>query len=150
MTAKKPPSALLKVGRPTKLTPEVQAMLINLIKSGQPISNACLAVGISETTFYNWHKKAENGVPEFLEFFKSLKRAENECQAMHLANITAHSKRSWQASAWLLERRWPQAFGRPKDAPMTEGVNDGRRIMIEILDDTPDTPVDVESEEEEE
>jgi hypothetical protein len=28
----------------------------------------------------------------------------------HLANVTKHSKEFWAASAWILERRWPQLF----------------------------------------
>lgn len=148
MTARKLPQSTRKMGRPTKLTPEVRAMLVNLIKSGQPIANACSVVGIDESTFYNWKVRAEAGEHDFLDFFKSLKRAEDECQAMHLANITAHSKRSWQASAWLLERRWSGTFARAQPVgAASEGVNDGRRIVIEILDDTPAEGVAKEVEE---
>lgn len=29
---------------------------------------------------------------------------------LHLANIARHAKESWQASAWLLERKFPSLF----------------------------------------
>ena len=42
-------------GRPTKLTPELEAEILELIGGyGLTYTDACRCVGLAETTFYNW------------------------------------------------------------------------------------------------
>lgn len=44
-------------GRPTKLTPKIQAALVDYLSIGNYIIPACLSVGISEDTFYGWMRR---------------------------------------------------------------------------------------------
>jgi transposase len=48
-----------KPGRPSKLTPELQAEIILLLKAGNFVETACNNVGINKSTFYDWIKKGE-------------------------------------------------------------------------------------------
>lgn len=39
-----------------------------------------------------------------------IKKAEIECKMFHLKKVVA--AKHWTASAWMLERKWPEEFGR--------------------------------------
>ena len=116
-----------KAGRYTKLTPELQQEFIAAIESGLTNKSACDYVGIDESTFYSWLniarkaelEAAENGtkipknIKPFSEFSKSLKKAEARFKAYHCKNIKrAGDEGAWQASAWLLERKFPEEYGK--------------------------------------
>ena len=122
-----------KAGRYTKLTPELQQEFIAAIESGLTNKSACDYVGIDESTFYAWLniarkaelEAAENGtkipknIKPFSEFSKSLKKAEARFKAYHCKNIKrAGDEGAWQASAWLLERKFPEEYGKNRDAQL--------------------------------
>ena len=96
----------MPAGRPTKYTPETIDKLITAIKLGAPYTHACNYAGISFETFSQWIKK----YPELTE---QLKEAEGAAVVQWLAKIEkAAQDGNWQAMAWKLERRYPEAFGR--------------------------------------
>lgn len=66
-----------RMGRPTKLTPELQAALVKAIRSGHSIASAAELVGIGERTIYDWRKAGEAGdaTPELAEFAQALTQA---------------------------------------------------------------------------
>jgi hypothetical protein len=77
--------------------------------------------GIHEATFYNWIKWGEaQARGRYFEFFEAVKKAEAEGQAALVATINVASKDSWQAAAWILERKYPEEWGR-KDALALSG-----------------------------
>jgi len=61
--------------------------------------------GISEAAFYARQK-------EDVEFSELVKKAEISFKLRHLHNIEKHSQENWSASAWLLERKFKQEFGK--------------------------------------
>ena len=77
--------------------------VLGSIRNGLTQKDACTVNGISEKSFYN---KVNND----LQFLQSLKKAEQDFKETHLKNIANHSKTSWQASAWLLERKFKEEF----------------------------------------
>lgn len=48
---------VFNVGRPSKLTPERQQVIVEAIRKGVPAETSARATGISGTTFYNWMSK---------------------------------------------------------------------------------------------
>lgn len=93
-------------GRPTKRTPDAKKKILKAIKDGNTRAAAAGIGGIGQETFYSWMR--EN--PEFRE---SIKKAEAEAEAAHVAIIRqAGIDGTWQASAWWLERRRHDAWGR--------------------------------------
>jgi hypothetical protein len=56
------------------------------------------------------------------EFAQRLKRAESDFEVILLSNIQQAGKKSWNASAWLLERIFPERFvkRRPDTIPVEE------------------------------
>lgn len=80
------------MGRPMKLTPELQKSLIKVIKSGAPLKTALGYVGVTDETIYTWRNKAEAGkkvkwpskeLKAFIDFFVELDKA------VHEANVKA-------------------------------------------------------------
>lgn len=99
-------------GRPTKLSPELEVEIIQYLKIGCYPEMAAAAVGLAKATFYDWLKRgAREKRSRYARFSDSVKRAIAEGAARDLAIIAKASEKQWQASAWKLERRFPEMFG---------------------------------------
>ena len=111
--------------RRTKLNPEIAKAVVEAITAGNTHSVACDYAGISESAFYNWIKRGRDAVeavdsdeeiPDseliYVEFMEGVKKATANAVARNVLIIQKAAKRSWQAAAWWLERRFPQDFGR--------------------------------------
>lgn len=106
------------MSRPTKLTPEIIEQICLFIENGNTNKDACYMAGISEAIFYLWLQKAKklkkkskaNAI--YFELLESIKKAESKFRAYHISIINTSAKRNWQASAWMLERRYPSEYGR--------------------------------------
>jgi hypothetical protein len=98
----------------SKLTPEIKDKIGTNITLGMPLKFAAQAAGITEATFYNWMEKGETEKSgKHVEFFEYIKECQSKAVQLHLKLITKAAKEgSWQASAWILERRHPEEFGR--------------------------------------
>jgi transposase len=98
-----------KPGRPTKATPERLEKLIEGVRSGLTFEIASKRAGISYTTFKEWRKD-----PRLSAFAAEIKNAEADAEHELLQTIKAasHEKNQWQAAAWILERRYPERYGR--------------------------------------
>lgn len=115
------------MARPRLLTPELQKRLETWIRSGNSIVVACKACEIAQSTFHDWLKRGEAvelardaggdvdaGEVVFEEFRAAIRRAEDETEAALVAMITRSAQKgSWQAAAWVLERRNPERWGKP-------------------------------------
>jgi hypothetical protein len=93
------------------------------IRSGAPDSDAAQSAGVHRATFYRWLKAKP-------AFKRAVDLAKSEGMVAHVGNIMKHAFGSpaeyddkgnlikaevrpiWQASAWWLERRHPEHFGR--------------------------------------
>lgn len=115
-----------KKGRPSLLNEERQHNITTMLKAGAYIEDAVKASGISVATFYVWMNRGkaqrdrqnanlpveENELP-YLEFLEAVEMADAEGAIGHLMNIDHHAKNgTWQASAWILERKYPKKWGR--------------------------------------
>jgi len=93
-------------GGPTVLTPEVEAKILGAIRDGgMSFRTACAYAGISDDTFLR-RRKADP------EFAARVEHAREMCKAKLLTQIMAAAPKNWSAAAWLLERLWPEEFGR--------------------------------------
>ena len=94
-----------------KIDAELIERAHKLISEGHYAVTVCAYLGIGETTFYNWIRKAkddnENGKKSiYVQFWQSIKEAEAKAEMRHLQNIVkASADGTWQASAWFLERK---------------------------------------------
>lgn len=103
------------MSRKTKLNQKTIDLICDGVRSGLPKKRAAERAGIHESTLYDWVNRAEEG-RLFAKFSKSLKKAESDLMAYHLDRIKAASDDgTWQASAWILERRFQKEFGRRQE-----------------------------------
>lgn len=114
-----------------KLNDEVQEQICKYISMGVPNKTAAEACGISEVTFYSWIKKGkQQRAGKYVKFLKALKKAEAQAIAHHVGIIEKAAKeKSWQASAWLLERRHPDQFG----AKTHQHIEHSGKIGLDVL-----------------
>jgi len=90
-------------GRKTILTPPLQRKICALLERGHTVSAVCAATSIGERTFYEWREKHP-------QFSQATTCAIGKSK-IALVNKLRHSD-DWRAAAFLLERRWPNEFGR--------------------------------------
>lgn len=92
--------------------------VLGYIREGLTDKDACDYAGISQETFYAWlyGRKDKNGKVKTKPdpvFAESLKAARIAFKRLHIKNVTkvAIKDKQWTASAFLLERRFPDEFG---------------------------------------
>ena len=112
------------MARSSKITPELVDEILTYKENGLSDKDVCDMVGVAPGTFYKWIKEADTGInidhPDKpvshaelkRELRDGLKRAQAAFKAYHIQNISKAAKKSWQASAWMLERMYPKEFGR--------------------------------------
>lgn len=101
-----------KPGRPTKLTSEVQQAICDALERGEVHVHAIEHGGIGETTYYEWLAKGEEGIKPYAEFREATTRAEARGRKKIFDLIQTHVELDWRAGAFLLERRYPQHYGK--------------------------------------
>lgn len=100
-----------KNGRPTKLTPEVQASIVQAISAGNYLKHAAMYAGVCADSVNYWCKRGERehaGI--YFAFSEAVKKAEAAAVARNVAIIQQAAHKSWQAAAWWLERKFPDDF----------------------------------------
>lgn len=118
------------VGQPSKLTEEIKEKLFGSIKMGLSYKDAAILAGISERTFHNWKRRGEEATSgQYFQFVQELKKAEVIGKATLLGEI--RSDPSWQAKAWILERRHPDEFGRQRIEVGVDGAIDINIVIPE-------------------
>ena len=114
MTKKQPKTA----GRHLKLTPQKRNKIIQLVEQGNYAKTVCQAVGICETTFYDYIKRGEEAEKQgdtnnpFLKFLKSIRSARAKAELKHVANIDINSEHDPSLSKWWLERTAPDRWAK--------------------------------------
>jgi hypothetical protein len=130
-------------GRPTKLTPEIQAEICEILREGNYIEVAAPIVGITRETLFGWIRRgrleidrvAENPrlkvrkrEAPFVAFFHAVKEAQAASEREDLETIKEASKTQWQAAAWRLERKNFDRWGRKQAVEL--GGKDGEPIEV--------------------
>jgi hypothetical protein len=136
-----------KLGRPTALTPEVHARIVEAVETGATYELAASYGGVSYVTLNNWRNRGQaeldrvannprasirkNEQP-FVDFFNAIKNAEGKAAMKWLQMIDDAMPENWQAAAWKLERRYPDDYGRRTEltgkggGPVEVDVSDAR------------------------
>ena len=110
-------------GRRDKLTDEVQEIVVQAISLGASYEIAAQYAGIRRETVWRWLKRGENERQgRFRTFANAVRAAEGKCAVQALAAIKSAAKDSWQAAAWLMERRYADQYGRTKLDLKTDGT----------------------------
>jgi hypothetical protein len=92
----------------SKKTPQMLAAICTLIEAGLSVKRAAGKLKVHYTTIATWRR-------ELPEFELAIQEAEAAFIQRQVANVQAAAdKGSWQASAWLLERKFPSEFSQPQ------------------------------------
>lgn len=104
---------------PGKLNKELIADAVKLIQTGLNDRDTCAALGIDPSTWYKWLQEPRSELQE--ELFTAVSKAKAERKAFHLNNIVKAARDgTWQASAWYLERAYPQEYGKCQRLPESD------------------------------
>ena len=82
-----------------------------LVSEGHYAIVVCSYLGIAETSFYSWMRKAKEDIEAgknsiYVQFLQSIKEAEAKAEMRHLQTIAkAATEGNWQASAWFLKTK---------------------------------------------
>ena len=87
-----------------KYGPEITEEICSYLATGSNRTDSCILAGINYQTFLNWLK-------EKVEFLEAIKKAEVKFKQFHVKTIVKASEKSWQAAAWMLERKFHEEFG---------------------------------------
>ncbi len=132
-------------GRPTSLTPEVQAIIIEALRRGNYRDTAAKLAGVTRQTLWNWEQRGEAGEAPFAAFFDALQKAESDAEDMLLQEIRSAQSSIpgeggrgadvWQSRAWVMERRWPKRWAQRVRQAVTEELDAFTDRLQRRLDD---------------
>lgn len=113
-------------GAPSKKSAERMAKIIDAVRKGGSKLSAASAGGISPGTLRTWLKEDE-------DFAEQFEIAQGEFEQEQLQNIRTAGKevKHWTASAWLLERIFPERYAL-QDPKGTRAVTDDGQIPPQI------------------
>lgn len=98
-----------------KYGPEKTKEISDHISKGLGRVDACILADISYETFTQWMQRAE--------FAEAIKKAESGFKGANLQIIQKAANRSWQAAAWLLERKFKDEFASQQHHDYSGSVN---------------------------
>ena len=109
-----------KLGR---LTPRVHDIVVSAVRKGAYWSVAAGAAGISQATIYAWIsrgklEKAAGSKSRYTRLLDALARAQDELEAELAAKLSSGGDGKypdWRAQAFVLERRFKDRWGPPKE-----------------------------------
>jgi hypothetical protein len=113
------------------------AIILESVRAGQSVAMAAVRAGTDDSTVSKWKARGiKEGEGPYFTFFNDLQRAEADCQLALLLTVKAASRVSWQAAAWMLERKWYKEFGRPAFGvgivPPSDTPGAGTAAVLEI------------------
>lgn len=115
------------MARPTKLTPELQDRLCEVLRAGNYIEAACAYVGIDSSQYRRWHEKNYT-------FRTAVDTARAQAEVGSVARIRkAGQEGDWRADAWWLERSFNDRWGKQVSEQRHSGSI--RMYSVDIGDD---------------
>lgn len=115
---------------PSKFTPEARKAIVNSLKAGDFLEVAAAKAGVSARTAHEWMKRGGRGEKGYAEFLTDVEAANAHAESAYRGILNkAASEGTWQAAAWVMERRFPQRW----QLKVREGVENEHRAFIEAL-----------------
>jgi len=128
------------MARPSKLTPEIQNKIGDNVALGLTYSLAAEAAGITYKTFNDWMNRGKTDKSgKYFEFHKFIQKRNADAAKALLERIKeAADAGNCQVCMWILERRFPDEFGRRvyrKTNVISENLNQNVEIIMTDGDD---------------
>jgi hypothetical protein len=117
-----------RTGRPSKLTPEITALICDYIDRGAYVEVAAQACGIGRATLYRWLKENE-------DFQDAVKTARAKAMVASIAMVRS-GESGWQGSAWYLERVYPTLYASDRKKKRSEiELNNAKLAEMKTLEE---------------
>lgn len=130
--------------KPTKTKTAIKEEILENLRTGMTIKAAALLASISEKTFYNWRDADE-------VFLKQCEEAVRFAEAILLERVKqlAMEKMDWRAFAWILEKRFPDDYGKRQELKVESTTSsDGTAEVLAMLEQVKEMKHSTSSEEE--
>lgn len=120
-----------KIGRPSKLTPElIEALAAHIAENGSYIDDTCALFGISRTIFYRWKRQGEQDREAGIDsahaaFVDTLEKADAFVRAK-IAKEAYTGGNKWISMMTLGERKYPEKYGRRQES------SDAPKVIVQI------------------
>ncbi len=120
--------------RSSKLTLEIQPKIGENIALGLTYAFAASAAGITYQTFNDWIKRGKTEKSEkYFQFSQYINKYNADAAKKRLEQLNAAAKAgNCQVCMWILEKRFPEEFGR-RLYRKTNVVSDNKNANIEII-----------------
>lgn len=126
------------MGRPTKLTPEIHADIVERLGNGAFREQAAAAAGIDQSTFRRWMVRAEEGEEPYASFAADVMIADAKAEGKWSEVIVRAGydagEGDWKAHAWLLEHKFPKRWGLRLKVEVAEELGDFLAKLEKSLD----------------
>ena len=109
------------MGRPSKLDDLTAKRIVDAIARGLPRRTAARIANVVPSTLALWLQKGRAGDPNYSDFSDRVKAAEARGEDEIVQLLRGHAKTSWQACAYLLDRR------NPKDWVLKKAVDEAAK-----------------------
>jgi hypothetical protein len=108
----------------------LQSKLCDAIRSGNFLETAATYAGVDESTLHRWLKRGRRKRKgSYHDLAVAFDKAVADSEVLGVARITkAANDGSWQASAWLLERRFPENWGRRERREIKADINSTMKV----------------------
>ena len=113
------------------MTKETQAKIVEAVRAGAYIETASAFAGIDKASLYAWMKRGNaqtKGI--YREFLNAIEKAFADSELRDIMNIGNAAKENWQASAWRLERRFPDRWGRKEKINVDANVKHSGEVAL--------------------
>lgn len=107
------------IGEGTKCTPETVEKICEAVRLGAPLDVARGYGGVPAPTFIEWMRQGRDGWEPYVSFVEKLDEAMHEGQMRDIRRVDAGAEKDWRASAFKLERRFPEHWGEKKQIDTT-------------------------------
>ena len=91
-------------------------IILDAIREGYSAAVAAGRAGLGDVAVYEWLRRGQDGEYPFDAFFEAFQIARAAAEEKHFANIAAvalnEKNPQWTASAWILERTFPEKYSR--------------------------------------
>jgi len=122
--------------------------IVEYVAAGVALDAAAGVLGIGARTVYawqsigqEWEEAEEAEIPAdrrpYVAFAAAVRDARISAQQRHLRAIERASTTDWKAAAWLLERQWPDRYGRV-DRLRVGGDADAGPVRVIHVESDPD------------
>ena len=105
----------MKRGRRTLLNVKLQKQICGYLSDCCTVRTACEASGISESSFFLWIEKGEQGQSPYKEFSDAITRARGRAKARIVRSLL--DEKDWRARLEVLARVFPDEYGRREIIP---------------------------------